>query len=836
MARRYNELFIGSEFLSEEGRKIKHQGLMSEFGNPTISKISDHELHLVGLDLETNYKTAELKLLGIWNGSHYRSHTSKFLVHLFELVERAFWEGNKGKGLHALAYWNKLDPFVLYKQFLLLFKDEKQIYSMKRYGKIAGEWSSYKGKWKIRPVVEIEITRGNRSYRFGIKNVIRSSIQFFFYEITPSGMPKQLNNGVYPLRQVWAFDIASLFRNGLEKEMTSRSDLFPYYSKVDESAHLVDWDRFNSDQDFRENIVLKSNMYDARAVYDLGKLMVHQFKKAFNYFPRNLISSGSIARAAIVATLTHKYMLQFNNRDVADKMALSEFKSIGIMHYYDIWQEEMDETDLKDMFCLFYEAYSGGYIETFAYGLIKKGFYSDIAAAYIKWITELQDLRNSIVTTGSGEPPHIENSYCVIRGIITIPLGCNYFPLTVKDITNKDTNVRVAGTYKGSYYIEERDYLTSLGATFKEETWYNIETKGALSPIAVVASDFWDKRQEAIAANDSVEYMYKTSAASLYGVTFEATETFKESDQLEIFREGYRGGELLNPLFAGWVTMKTRTQLSMACNNIADNGGVPVMVMTDCVFAEGDPSTLDPEFIKEIKTLGYFEKPVEFEKMALLGTGRYSFIDSKKGYVTTKNRGLNITEIHDPDGITVGMYNWIEALQLAERDNTFKIDVKVRKLVSVGMILHNSAYTVLDLGKVVEETATVDLVTGQSKRIIDEPLEDIKQITDGYVKTRTKYYARGMDGTGDLPDQTLAFLRDEVMKLSVKSAKKRVKKSNKKAQKKYMNKEENKKRVLKTERDKYKYLRDLDYSRDEAKLWCKRSMIRIQTELLGGGS
>jgi len=744
---------------------------------------------------------------------------------LFNLVDHVFWS----KGNNAIAYWNKLDPFILYKQFLLLFNKEKQEYSMKRYGKLSGEWDKVEGVWLQNPVIEVEITRGTRIFRFGIKNVIRSSLQFFYYELI-GGKCKQLNNEKYIINTVWAYDIAPLYKGRLDKEMDNRKHLFPYYSKIDESAHLVDWDRFDSDSHYKNEIVLKSNEFDARAVYDLGKLLIDDFKKAFHYYPRHLISSGAIARASIVATLKWKYSKLYTEEKNVDSHIKKDLKAIALVNYYDKWNKQIPDDSLKDLFCLCYESYSGGYIEAIRYGMIKEGYYSDIASAYVKWLTELKDLRDSKVTYGEGEPPTIQNSYCLCRGVVDIPLEIDYMPITVKHEILKDTNVRATGIYKAAYWKDERDYLLSLGATFKDETWYNIETKGDKSPLAEVSQDLIDLRYRLLKENDSAEFLAKTAAASLYGISFEATNTFYETDQLEVMRNGYRGGEFLNPLFASWITMKTRLQISKAANSIADSGAKPVLLMTDAIFWEGKQDALDSDMIRDKKTLGYFETPVKFNEMACLGTGRYSYVDDEKGYITTKNRGLNVFEIHSPDGITIDTYNWIEALKLAERTNSFKINVSVRILVSVGMILHNGAYSVDDLGKVAIENREVDLVTGLTKRILEKPLKNIRDITRGNVKTESIYYGVGMRGDGAIIDQTLPILRTEVMKLDVKSSKKRDKENRSKASLKYNI--THKDSILQIERQKYKQLKGLGYERDVAKLWCKRSWVRINEELL----
>ena len=537
MARRLNELFIGEEFLNEEGRDIKHIGLISEYGNQQYKKTSETPLLLEGMDLETDSKTGELKLLGVYNGDYYRNYTTGFLGEFFEIVKSLYWRGKKTGTKGAIAYWNKLDPFVLYKQFLLLFEEDKQKISMRRYGKISGEWNTKQGKWKIKPITEVEVKRGTRRFRFGIKNVIRSSVLFYFYEME-GNLPKQLDNGQYPLSTVWAYDVAQLYKGHLAKEMESRADIFPYYSKIDESAHLVDWDRYFTERHYRVEIVDKSNYFDAKAVFDLGNLVSTNFYSAFQCYPKNLISAGAIARASVIATFYNKYEGYGYPESEIWKSLEADAKSIALINYKDVWAEQIGEDSTKDMFCAFYEAYSGGYIEAILYGLIEAGYSSDIASAYIKYITMLKDLRDSIITTGEGVPPHIDNSYCVIRGRVKIPLEVNFMPITVKHVTQKATNVRAVGEYIATYHIEERDYMIKQGAEFFDETWWNIETTGKISPYGEVATLLTDKRYELLEQGDSAEYLVKTATASLYGILFEATHTYKENIHMDVFKAG----------------------------------------------------------------------------------------------------------------------------------------------------------------------------------------------------------------------------------------------------------------------------------------------------------
>src|SRR5690606_23757134 len=126
--------------------------------------------------------------------------------------------------------------------------------------------------WEIKPVVSIKIA----DFHFGIQNVIRSSILFFFYR-----------EGFEP-KTVWAYDIAQLYEYSLETEALGEEDKkthtypnarLPYYKKGDESLHKIDWERFETDKQFKHD-VLESNQLDARAVYDLGNIIQEDFKKA----------------------------------------------------------------------------------------------------------------------------------------------------------------------------------------------------------------------------------------------------------------------------------------------------------------------------------------------------------------------------------------------------------------------------------------------------------------------------------------------------------------------------------------------------------------------------
>lgn len=815
MARRSNDLFIGANHLNMEGREIKHPALIKLFATINLNKISDDPIELIGMDLETEADDGTLKLLGFWDGNHYYYYyNDNFISILFNWVKTASKSGR------SLVYWNRLDPFVLYKQFLLHIKDPKLInLSMEKFSKVGGEWDKQYGEWIITPIVEVKMQGG---LYFGIKNVIRSNIQFYY---------RRENDTT--INTVWAYDVAQLYQNGLEttamgvwdeKDHTYKYTRLDWYTKVDQSAHIVDWDRYENDQSYKENIVLKSNMYDSKAVYELAIQIQQEFYEAFNFYPRTLISQGSIARAGIVATL--------KNMHGEDKIKiLNDVQSIGIVNYLDTWQNQYGEDLVKDLLCLMFESYSGGQIEAYMYGYTKEAFMSDLTQAYPYHIEHLWDLRGASITKGTGEPPHIKNSYCLIRGDVDIPLDVDYHPLTIKHPihTHRETNIRAVGNYRASYTLEERDFLISLGGKFTNEEWYNIETKGELSPLAKVCKIFTDLRAKLKPLGK--DYIAKISSASLYGILFEAVDTWIE-ENMEVLKDGYRGGEFLNPLYATIITSRTRIQVSQASNIIKSKGGNPILVMTDSLFWEGTADMLPNELIKPTKTVGYFEPVAKVSDLVCLGSGRYGYV-GKDGYVQAKKRGLNAVDIHDPDGIIKEEFNWLNALKIMKRTKEPTIKIKVRALISVGMVLNNHKYTYKDLGRVVEEFRDVDVIVGKAKRLYDDDIKDPSLLADQLIPTDPIFIGYGMAGDGKINDQTLPQLRELLMKQHMTTKKEKRKQYQTKSTKNYFNK--NSAKIKAFRKQNYEYLKQYGYdskTRNKMQSW---SMDNIKLKLIEDG-
>jgi len=507
MSKRSNELYAGVENVTKDGVNLKHPSKILHYASVNSDKVSDIPITICGLDLETDYKTGELKLLGFYkNRKTYSWHTDNFIKVIYQYIKWA------SRNKVSLAYWNRLDPFVILKQFLIHMEENEAEKRLERFGKVAGEWNRKTQKWDIEPVVEVKTTMGAR---FGIVQAIRSSVQFFY----------MTKDDLYP-RKVWAFDIAQLFMNRLEVE----AKRFDWYSKLGEEFHKVDWERFENDKEYKKGVLL-SNELDARACTELAYTIQEDFKTAFKWYPRTLISQGSLARSAIVAQLKNIFDEHIEVEDLLKMKVHDEVCSIGFMNYYDEWSNRFGEDTLKDLYCLATEAYSGGCIESVRYGYAKEGCYADIASAYPSYIVDLYDLRNAEVIKGKGPPPTPNAGYVFIRGTVNIPEHVNYHPITVKHITSEETNVRPVGKFRASYIKEERDFVKSIGGTFEDEEWYLLETEGKLSSLARVCKEFISLRKKLKEQKSSSEYMAKITASSLYGILYEAVETHEEHQE-----------------------------------------------------------------------------------------------------------------------------------------------------------------------------------------------------------------------------------------------------------------------------------------------------------------
>jgi len=809
-----NSLFVGKEFLNIEGRELKHIGTINYYAPITTHKISLDRMKFVSVDLETDHKTAELKLIGAYDGAEYKKYYKEdFVYTLFNLVKHC--ENTNAN----LIYWSRLDPAVLYKQLLLMINEQEQKESLQRYQRIDGELDRATKEWITPPLAKCTLSTGR--FEFGILKSIRSCLLFYYID---------LQSPDKKLYTVWAYDIKPFYLMGLEKV---GKIYLPWYSKIDKQAHLPDWKEYETNLILQEKVDL-SNFYDCKACYCLADIIQDDFYNSFKWYPTSLISPGSLTRSCYQAMISNKYGLKeaiedFDpNGEIADETQIiktikskimDDLKSIAIVNFYDEWKKQLGDNDFKDFLCMISECYKGARIESFMNGYAKKGYTIDIASAYVAEIVKLKDLRGSKVYKGIGTPKPIENAYVLCRGLIHTgkEKGIEYHTILTKHPENKALNICAIGDFNASYYIEEREAMIKNGATFENEEWYVIQTTGNLSVLAEIELTLFDNRMELYKKGDLRERLIKTMMVSGYGVAYEAIMTYL-MENAEILAQGFRAGEFFNDLSAGRITMGTRLMNYNACRDIIENGGEIVSIMTDGIVVIGELDTLPPEYWKEEKTLGYYEKPEEIRNIINLGAGRYEYskFNKKTGLYdkfVAKTRGLQIEDVLSPDGLVLNVFKWENLLKQIKDKDQNKIRVNVRTLITPGVVGNSNTWKVKDMGLIASETRDIEIVVGKQKRIM--PKIDYSMLKSKMFKTKPIEIKLQTFGNDELQDYTLPVFRKLVGEKSYLSREDKTKMKNDKASKKYY--EKNKVEKKEKYNSKYALLRKRGLSCEDSK-------------------
>lgn len=804
-----NSLFLGKEFVNLEGREIKHPATMNYYSSISMKKIKETPMKFISLDLETDSETAELKLLGQYDGEKYFWSDKDFIGVLFTAVKYASMNGLN------LVYWSRLDPAVLYKQLLLKMDEHAQQISLSYYQKIDSQFNRKTKQWDIEPLAKTRIS----NYEFGIMKSIRSCLTFYYID---------LYDDKRYLNKVWTFDIYPFYLKPLE---TVGKKYTNYYSKIDKLAHLVNWAMFYKNEfenvtvekrlfqigEYRE-MVLKSNELDCKVAYDLANIVQNDFFTAFGYYPSSLISPGSLTRSCYQAVITNKWKNIKNDKE-REKKIVDDLKSISIMNHYDNWCNQLGEEDFKDFVCLIAECYKGAKIECYANGFVEKGFTADLTQAYPSKQRKLLDLRKSLIIQGEGVPQKIDNSITLIRGTVHIPDNkfAEYHTILIKHPFCKALNICAIEDFRASYYLEEREALERIGATFENEEWYVIVTEGKLSILAEITDKLIDLRMGYLAKKDLKEALVKCINNSGYGVSYEAIPIYDLING-EVLMNGFRAGEFFNDLNAGQITMNTRLILFNACVEIVRNGGKPILTMTDSVLWTGKETDLPHEFWTEKKTVGFFERPEEVREVVSLGSGRYEYRrynDETKQWdkYYAKTRGLNIIDLTDSDGIVISKFNWYKLLKEVKNPEGEKLQLKVRILITPGVVANSNKWKVKDLGLVATDDREVDIIVGRQKRHIKE-LDYTKLWKELYFSEPIKM-TFGCDGSGDFSDHTLPMFRKLVAELKYMSKEEKKKVNDKKKTEKYYDK--NKEEVKEKYNSKYSMLRKRGLDTDTAK-------------------
>jgi len=501
----YNKLVSEPRIATMTGRVIKHPTIIKYHSIPGATSIGKKPMDFIGVDIESDYKTGETKLIGCFDGSAYWFYEDSFLENLRQLVKLAAGTNR------SIVYWSRFDPLQFFRILLQALPEAEREFATKSYEKISGVWNRRKSKWESRPVLEASCG----SSKIGVAMAVRGNLQLF---TRPDDGGR--------LMKAWTYNVAPFYAEAL-KETGKR--FLPWYSKMEESDHLISGDEWLEVRrsGARREGVLKSNELDARAAYALACKIGEDFARVcWGWYPKNLISVGALGRAAIVAYAQHEH--EDAPKEARQALVLDDLRSIGIHYHLAAWKAQMGEETFKDFYSAIHEVYKGAKIECYGYGYWEKAFTADLTQAYPATEVQLLDLRGSKVDTGFGNPPdETATDYVLIRGMVHIPDGCEYHPFLIRKPGEEENNICPTGDFMTTYWKDERDLGVKMGISFEDEIWYRIKTEGKLSLFAGCVQTQVNERMRLKKLKDPTEFRLKQQASSDYGIRFEATPIYK---------------------------------------------------------------------------------------------------------------------------------------------------------------------------------------------------------------------------------------------------------------------------------------------------------------------
>ena len=611
----------------------------------------------VGLDIETNAKTGEPRLIGFAYEKRYHVITDPTLKDFFRVIKNLI---NNARGTQ-LAVWGSLDIQCI----LRLFDPNEQERRMISRG-ISGYFDKRAGKFRANPPIQRTIGK-----------------HIFFVDHYIAG--RSLRLGIVSKHRaysIWIYNLSQFFPKTIEQTALGLGFKWTKFAK---NTHIVNWARFHKDEKYRTKC-LASNKQDAKIVRKLAMYVQDMFNNVFGAYPSLLVSAGSLADGAVSKLL--------NDADYAS----NSWRWLS----YNVWR---DGDLVSKAETLLAETFSAGYVDQFAIGYFPEVFTADIASAYPDKIRKLPDLRTSELFAGSGDldikiRKLLRSGYRIvtaaIRGVVTIPEDLRYHPITVR--TAKRQNIRPIGTFGAAYMLEERAFCRKYGAKFRDEEYVIFACrKMKLAPIAAVSNklrELRDRFRDEMARTensdrrlvlDGMQFFIKVVDNSLYGKTVMSTPIVENIDDRPQVT-GFKAGDRYNMLYGSIITSRTRIQLAKACMEIDHNGGRVILTMTDSIDWIGEISNLSPDLIREEKTAGYFEPPERLTNFFLLKTGQYEFREND-GTWKHKLRGLNVPyEMRDSKSSFYRdiISKFCAKISTNTHPDEIEIPVPVRRLVTIG--------------------------------------------------------------------------------------------------------------------------------------------------------
>lgn len=610
------------------------------------------------IDIET--VNNEIFLLGYHLNDVYYYTLDNFFTMINDILIKSV-QNNRD-----ILTWSRYDNHHIFKLILneVVKNDNEKIEILKKVGKIT-------------PLLDYN----HNGYTITILNIIKDSIIF---EIRFGKSKKRVN--IYNLKNLFQSDLLTIARN---YNLT-------YYSKLGEEYHIINRERFFRDEEYKK-MVIKSNELDSKVIIDIANKFIQSFIDLSGSVPKTIYTAGSIARSFLLTN-----------------PEIDPYK----INFYHFYKENPYYEKLLDYAM---QSYHGGKIDSYVIGYVGDAYVADITSAYPSVIAELPEItQNVIYRTGSEE---LENYYyAFIKCNVYIPKSEFIHPLIVQSPISP-TNISPQGYLHNIVITKpEYDYLRK----YKDK--YNLKIE-VIDYIAIEHNDIfifknliYDLFEKRLTykkeGNNVLADLTKTIINSLYGITYELTPIYEMNDN-DIQKSGLRAGDFFNPVFASYITAKTRCLLSDASMNIIENGGKIYLHMTDSIIYNG---ILDKKYYKEEKTLGYFEKPEKINDVIILGAGRYEYRKNEKYII--KNRGFHI---NDRTKSFYSKFDINREFEITIQDFVTFFKASLKK------------YDTSELGHIKEKEYNIDPFNLGGKRLIDEDEKKKTDLRKSYINTYPIY-------------------------------------------------------------------------------------------------
>lgn len=606
------------------------------------------------IDIETIDN--EIFLLGSIVNDKYVYFLDKFYEVINEIIIASARSGR------SVLTWTKYDNTYIIKELLRPFKDKD--YLLRKLGKIS-------------PVVCYKYKRKNgATFSISIENVIKDSIVFKVED----GYNRERTVNFYNLKNLFQEDLSTVAKNyNIE------------YSKIGKEYHIIDRERFLQDEEYRRLVIL-SNEYDNKVLLEIADKFLDSFHTMTGEYPRTMFSSGSIARSYLTSIgLTTNFKTMFPERRLGSK------------------------TDQLLKYSM--SAYHGGKIDSYVIGYVPKAYYVDITSAYPYALTTFPKPLSKI-TVRKGKRDLDKFFYAFIRCNIYIEDPEFIHPVIIKSPITKG-NISPYGYLKDVIITKiEYDFLIQHNIKVEVIDYVGVPHDDNVYPYRdLIYQLFNDRMKYKKEGNKPLEDMTKRIINSIYGIHYELTPEYEETDDT-IKQIGFRAGDFFNPVIASYITAHTRTYISRIANNIIENDGKIYLIMTDSIMYDGK-ITLD--VISDEKVLGKLENPIEINDLIIIGAGRYEFKYGDK--YTVKSRGFKVSKAEK------GYYN--------EFNLNDKIIIETSAFVSFYKATTED-YSYDELGAIVTEKREIDPFNLGGKRYIKKEDREI-DINTNYINTHAIY-------------------------------------------------------------------------------------------------